>query len=65
MQTRNGKVAMIAERLAPDGFDVVANYARSAAKAEAVVTGINARRGRASALQADIGSLADVRLKTL
>jgi len=72
MPTRNEKVAIvtgasrgigraIAERFARDGLDVVVNYAQSAAEAEAVVAGINARGGRASALQADVGSPADVR----
>lgn len=51
----------IAERFARDGLTVVVNYARSAGDADAVVDGINVRGGRAFALQADIGSLPDVR----
>jgi 3-oxoacyl-[acyl-carrier protein] reductase len=51
----------IAERFARDGFTVVVNYARSAGEAEAVVGGIEASGGRAVALRADVGSLADVR----
>ena len=51
----------IAERLARDGFTVVVNHARSAEDAARVVAEVNARGGRAVALQADMGSPADVR----
>ena len=51
----------IAERLARDGLTVVVNYARSAGEAEAVVRGIVGRGGRAIAIQADMGSVADAR----
>jgi 3-oxoacyl-[acyl-carrier protein] reductase len=72
MSQSNGKVAIvtgasrgigraIAERFARDGMTVVVNYARSAADAEAVVDGIEARGGRALALQADVGSAHEVR----
>ena len=71
MNTSSNKVAIvtggsrgigraIAERFARDGLTVVVNYARSADEAEAVVEGINARGGRAFALQANIGSRHDV-----
>ena len=53
----------IAERFAREGLTVVVNYARSAGDADVVVDGINARGGRAFALQADIGSLPDVEVK--
>jgi 3-oxoacyl-[acyl-carrier protein] reductase len=72
MHTSNGKVAIvtgssrgigkaIAERLARDGASVVVNYNRSAAEAASVVEGIVARGGRAIAVQANTGSVADVR----
>jgi 3-oxoacyl-[acyl-carrier protein] reductase len=46
----------VAERLAPDGFSVVLNYSGNAAKAEEAVSAINAARGRAVALKADVAS---------
>ncbi|MBS3651785.1 SDR family oxidoreductase [Pseudaminobacter sp. 19-2017] len=52
--------AAIAERLAADGFTVVANYASSAAEAEALVTKIEAAGGRAIPEQADISDPAAV-----
>jgi 3-oxoacyl-[acyl-carrier protein] reductase len=51
----------IAERLARDGFTVAVNYGRSSVEAEQVVAAIEARVGRAFALQADLGEIADVR----
>ena len=51
----------IAERLASDGAAVVVNYARGKADAVDVVRGITANGGRALAVQADLGSVADVR----
>lgn len=50
----------VAERLARDGFNVVLNYAGSAAKAEAAVTRIAAAGGRALAVQADVANAADM-----
>jgi 3-oxoacyl-[acyl-carrier protein] reductase len=72
MNTSSNKVAIvtgasrgigraIAERLARDGLTVVVNYARSADEAEAVVGGIVSRGGRAITMQADMGSVSDVR----
>ena len=46
--------AEVARTLAADGFAVVVNYASSAAKAEAVVAGIEAAGGRAVAIGADL-----------
>jgi 3-oxoacyl-[acyl-carrier protein] reductase len=51
----------IAERLARDGMTVVVNYARSREQAEAAVAAIVDGGGRAVALQADTGKVADVR----
>lgn len=51
----------IAERFARDGMTVVVNYARSAAGAGEVVAAIETRGGRALPLQADVGSVDDVR----
>jgi 3-oxoacyl-[acyl-carrier protein] reductase len=51
----------IAERFAADGAAVVVNYARSANEAGSVVAGIEARGGRAIAIQANIGVVADIR----
>ncbi|HSE58871.1 MAG TPA: SDR family oxidoreductase [Nitrospiraceae bacterium] len=68
----NGKVAIvtgasrgigraIAERLAQDGASVVVNYTRNADEAKKVVAGIEDKGGRAIAIQADVGRIADVR----
>lgn len=51
----------IAERLAQDGATVVVNYGKSADKAKAVVAGIEAKGGKALAIQADISKLSDAR----
>lgn len=50
----------IAERLARDGAAVVVNYARSEAAANDVVRTIEANGGRALAVRADVGRVADV-----
>jgi len=52
--------AAIAERLASDGAAVAVNYGRSAKEANDVVSRIEAKGGKAVALQADIASEADV-----
>jgi 3-oxoacyl-[acyl-carrier protein] reductase len=51
----------IAERLAANGAAVVVNYTRSPQQAREVVDGINARDGRASAIQADVSKPAEVK----
>lgn len=71
MHSLTGKVALvtgasrgigraIAERLARDGATVVVNYLRNADKAAEVVANITAAGGRAIAVQADVGRLADI-----
>jgi 3-oxoacyl-[acyl-carrier protein] reductase len=52
--------AGIAERLAEDGFAVVAHYAGNAATAEKVVNSIEAAGGKAIAVGADISKPAEV-----
>jgi 3-oxoacyl-[acyl-carrier protein] reductase len=52
--------AAIAKRMAADGHSVVVNYAGSEAEAQAIVQGIQAARGRAVAIKADVSILADV-----
>jgi 3-oxoacyl-[acyl-carrier protein] reductase len=72
MASLSGKVAIvtgsssgigraIAERFAEDGAIVVVNYVRSSEKAQQVVTGIQAKGGKAVAVQADMSRVADVR----
>jgi 3-oxoacyl-[acyl-carrier protein] reductase len=51
----------IAERLAQDGSIVVVNYRTSAEKARQVVTGIQARGGKAVAVQSDMSQVAEAR----
>jgi len=53
--------AVIAQRLARDGFAVAVNYASSAAEAEALVSQIKAAGGRAIAVKADVASSSDMR----
>ena len=50
----------IAERLAQEGATVVVNYGKSADKAKEVVAGIEAKGGKAVAIQADMSKVADV-----
>lgn len=50
----------IAERLARDGFTTIVNYAGNAEAAEQTVQSIVAKGGRATAIQADVASEADV-----
>lgn len=50
----------IAERLAQDGATVVVNYGKSADKARQVVAGIEAKGGKALAIQADMSKISDV-----
>ena len=51
----------IVERFAQDGAAVVVNYASSAGEAREVVAGIEAKGGKAIAIQADTSSVADIR----
>ena len=72
MTSLHGKVAIvtgssrgigqaIAERLAQDGAMVVVNYGTSAEKARQVVTGIQAKGGKAVAIQSDMSQVAEAR----
>ena len=72
MASLSGKVAIvtgsssgigraIAERLAEEGAIVVVNYGTSAEKAQQVVTGIQAKGGKAVAVQSDMSQVADAR----
>jgi 3-oxoacyl-[acyl-carrier protein] reductase len=51
----------IAERLASDGASVVVNYINGKEQADAVVRSIETKGGKAIALQADLGNLADIK----
>jgi 3-oxoacyl-[acyl-carrier protein] reductase len=53
--------AVIAERLASEGFAVVINYASSAGEADALVAKVQAKGGKAIAVKADVASASDVR----
>lgn len=57
----NGIGRAIAERLAEDGAIVVVNYNQSEEKAKQVVTGIQAKGGKAVAVQADMGRVTEAR----
>lgn len=57
----NGIGRAIAERLAQEDASVVVNYGQSADKAKQVVSGIEARGGRAVAIQADMSKIVNVR----
>ena len=72
MASLNGKVAIvagssrgigraIAERFAADGAAVVVNCARSEDEARSVVRAIEAKGGKATAIKADAGVVADIR----
>ncbi|MEQ1657123.1 MAG: SDR family NAD(P)-dependent oxidoreductase, partial [Nitrospira sp.] len=72
MASLSGKVAIvtgsssgigraIAERLAEEGAIVVVNYGTSAEKAQQVVTGIQAKGGKAVAVQSDMSQVAEAR----
>lgn len=72
MKSLSGKVAIvtgasngigraIAERLADNGAIVAVNYSKSAEKAQQVVAVIQAKGGKALAVQADMGQVADAR----
>lgn len=72
MASLTGKVAIvtgassgigrgIAERLAQDGATVVVNYAKSTDKAKQVVAGIEAKGGKAVAMQADMSKTVEAR----
>jgi 3-oxoacyl-[acyl-carrier protein] reductase len=51
----------IVERFAQDGAAVVVNYARSGGEARDVVTSIEAKSGKAIAIQADVSAVSDIR----
>jgi len=72
MKSLSGKVAIvtgashgigraIVERLAEEGAIVVVNYSKSAEKAQQVVAGIQAKGGKALAVQADMSQVTDAR----
>jgi 3-oxoacyl-[acyl-carrier protein] reductase len=72
MNSISGKIAIvtgastgigraIAERLADEGATVVVNYGKSVENARSVVAGINAKGGRAIAVQGDVSKIPDVR----
>src|SRR5258708_9141276 len=51
----------IAERFAADGAAVIVNYARTEDEARSVVAAIEAKGGKAIAIQADAGVVSDIR----
>lgn len=55
----NGIGRAIAERLAQEGATVVVNYGKSADKAKQVVAGIEAKGGKAVAVQADMSKVGE------
>jgi len=57
----NGIGRAMAERLADNGAIVVVNYSKSAEKAQQVVAGIQAKGGKALAVQADMSQVTDAR----
>ena len=72
MKSLSGKVAIvtgashgigraIVERLAEEGAIVVVNYSKSAEKAQQVVAGLQAKGGKALAVQADMSQVTDAR----
>jgi 3-oxoacyl-[acyl-carrier protein] reductase len=72
MKSLSGKVAIvtgassgigraIAERIAEEGAIVVVNYSKSSDKAQQVVVGIQAKGGKALAVQADMSRVGDAR----
>jgi 3-oxoacyl-[acyl-carrier protein] reductase len=57
----NGIGRAIAERFAEEGAILVVNFSKSSEKARQVVTGIQAKGGKAVSVQADMGIAADAR----
>src|SRR5437016_14613297 len=57
----NGIGRAIAERLAEDGAIVVVNYNHSDEKAKQVVTGIQAKGGKAVTVQSDMSQVTEAR----
>jgi 3-oxoacyl-[acyl-carrier protein] reductase len=55
----NGIGRAIAERLAQEGATIIVNYGKSADKAQQVVANIEAKGGKAVAVQADMSKIAD------
>ena len=55
----NGIGRAIAERLAQEGATIIVNYGKSADKAQQVVPNIEAKGGKAVAVQADMSKVAD------